>query len=196
MNLLQQAQDIMGFENPDGVWGPKTHARFLELMGIKAMPPKPLPTPSSAMIYQGGARYPVREIVVHCTATVSTWMANSTFAERVAEIRRWHMEERGWKDIGYHWLIDRDGAVKAGRAETVIGAGVEGHNAGVIHVTLIGGADSAATDPFERNFTLAQNAALRRMIAEISARTGITRIAGHNEFAAKACPGFDVGDWL
>lgn len=83
-----------------------------------------------------------------------------------------------------------------GRAETEIGAGVEGHNRGVTHICLIGGAGSAATDPFERNFTAAQDRALRSLIDAIRARTAITRITGHNDHAAKACPGFVVRNWI
>ena len=83
-----------------------------------------------------------------------------------------------------------------GRTENEIGAGVEGHNCGVIHICLIGGAGSAATDRFERNFTAAQNRALRGLIDEIRARTAITRITGHNDHAAKACPGFVVRSWI
>ena len=99
------------------------------------------------------------------------------------EIDRWHREERGWRKIGYHHLIDRDGAILPGRAETEIGAGVEGHNRGVIHICLIGGAGSSATDPFERNFTAAQDRALRGLIDAIRAETAITRITGHNDHA-------------
>jgi N-acetyl-anhydromuramyl-L-alanine amidase AmpD len=147
-------------------------------------------------IRQGSARYLVDEIVVHCSATRPTWMKGFSLAAKVAEIRRWHIQDRKWRDIGYHWIIDRDGAVAPGRRETEIGAGVEGHNRGVIHVCLIGGHGSAATDRFAQHFTRAQDAELRRLIAQISARTPIRRVSGHNEWAARACPGFNVPAWL
>lgn len=83
-----------------------------------------------------------------------------------------------------------------GRAETVIDAGVEGHSRGVIHICMIGGAGSTATDPFERNFPAAQDRALRCLIDEIRAETAITRNTGHNDHAAKACPGFVVRNWI
>jgi hypothetical protein len=53
------------------------------------------------MIHQGKARYPVTEIILHCADTRPEWMAGRPLAEKVAEIRRWHVEERGWRDIGY-----------------------------------------------------------------------------------------------
>lgn len=139
----------------------------------------------------------ITEIVVHCTATRPEWWANRTLAQKVAEVALWHTRDRGWKAIGYHWLIDRDGKVAAGRPEAEIGAHVAGHNARTIGVALFGGHGSAETDPFEANFTPAQDAALRRLLAEIKARhPGIARISGHNEHAAKACPGFQVRKWL
>ena len=67
------------------------------------------------MIYQGTARYPVIEIILHCADTRPDWMAGQSLADKVAEIRRWHVQQRGWRDIGYHWVIDRDGAVAPGR---------------------------------------------------------------------------------
>ena len=150
------------------------------------------------MIYQGNARYPVDEIIVHCAATRADWMAGHTLAEKVAEIRRWHISAPlNWKDIGYHWIIDRDGKVLAGRAETVIGAHAGAvKNRGTIGICLLGGHGSSENDMFAKHFPRAQDITLRQMIDAISSRTGITRVSGHNEYAAKACPGFDVTTWL
>lgn len=129
-------------------------------------------------------------------ATHPDWMRGQPLNAKRKEIDRWHREERGWRKIGYHHLIDRDGAILPGRAESEIGAGVEGHNRGVIHICLIGGAGSAATDTFDRNFTAAQDRALRGLIDVIRTETAITRITGHNDHAAKACPGFVVRTWI
>lgn len=148
------------------------------------------------MINQGRARYPVHEAVIHCSATRPNWMAAQRFADKVAEIRRWHVQERGWRAIGYHWLIDRDGKVAAGRAETEVGAGVAGHNRGVIHICLLGGHGSSADDWFSDNFTPEQNVALRLLLSQIGQRTDLRRITGHNDHANKACPGFRVETWL
>jgi N-acetyl-anhydromuramyl-L-alanine amidase AmpD len=117
-------------------------------------------------------------------------MSGRPIAEKVAEIRRWHVQQRGWRDIGYHWVIDRDGSAAPGRPETEIGAHVEGHNAGTIGICLLGGYGARADDPFEKNFTAAQKATVKRLINEIRSRTEIRKVSGHNEYAAKACPGF------
>lgn len=156
----------------------------------------PAPQPStSTMIYQGSARHPVQEIIVHCSATRPEWMAGRPIEEKRAEIKRWHLQN-GWSDIGYHWLIDRDGAIIAGRAETVVGAHTVGKNSGTIGICLIGGFGSAETDRFDQHFTSLQDAALRLTIDGIKKRTQIKRVSGHNEYAAKACPGFNVPSWL
>lgn len=140
---------------------------------------------------------PINEIIIHCTATRPEWWAGKSPAEKVAEVRRWHTRDRGWSDIGYHYLIDRDGTVMSGRPVTRIGAHVQGHNTGTIGVSLFGGHGSAETDDFSDNFTPAQEAALRRLLDELQARfPAVRKISGHNEYAAKACPGFSVPLWL
>lgn len=137
---------------------------------------------------------PVDTIFVHCSATKRDWLADRPLADKVKEIRRWHKDKK-WADIGYHWVIDRDGSVAAGRSESKPGAHVEGHNVGSIGICLIGGHGSNANDPFEKNYTPEQGAALRKLIEDIDTRADIKRVRGHNEVAAKACPGFTVRDW-
>jgi len=119
-----------------------------------------------------------------------------THCRKPAEIGRWHVEERGWRDIGYRWVIDRDGAIAPGRAETVIGAPVQGHNAGTLGVCLLGGLGASADDHFVDHFTGAQDRELRSPIDRIKARTAIATVSGHNECATKACRGFSVWGWF
>lgn len=138
---------------------------------------------------------PLNEIIVHCSATRPEWMATEKTAAKVAEIRRWHMVDRGWRDIGYHFVIDRNGVVMAGRPLDQVGAHVAGHNTGTIGVCLIGGHGSAETDKFADHFTPAQDSALRKLIADLIRQHGPMRISGHNQYAAKACPGFNVPSW-
>lgn len=139
---------------------------------------------------------PIREIIVHCSATRPEWMALSSTSQKVMEIRRWHVQDRGWNDIGYHLLIDRDGTVAKGRPMEKVGAHVAGYNTGTVGVCLIGGHGSAETDRFADHFTPAQDAALRKVLADLRAQfPTIAKISGHNEYAQKACPGFKVGPW-
>lgn len=139
---------------------------------------------------------PITEIIVHCSATRPNWMHNATTAAKVAEIRLWHMQDRGWSDIGYHLLIDRDGTVMPGRPMDRTGAHTQGRNAGTIGVCLIGGHGSAATDKFSDHFTQAQEQALRATVADLRRRFGALAVSGHNQWAAKACPGFNVPSFI
>ena len=139
----------------------------------------------------------VNEVIVHCAATRPEWMAGKSTAAKVVEIRRWHVKDRGWSDIGYHWVIDRDGTVAAGRPMAVDGAHVAGRNKGTVGVCLIGGHGSDPTDKFSDHFTPEQDAALRELIERLQREhPSIKKVSGHNEYSAKACPGFRVPDWL
>ena len=138
----------------------------------------------------------ITEIIVHCTATRADWWASKRTSEKVREIKRWHVQDRGWADIGYHFLIDRDGTIAKGRDITRDGAHVQGRNKGTIGISLFGGHGSAETDKFAQHFTPEQDAALRRLLAELQATYGKVPVTGHNQYAAKACPGFNVPAWF
>lgn len=139
---------------------------------------------------------PLTGIIVHCTATRPTWMEGKSTSAKVAEVRRWHMKDRGWSDIGYHFLIDRDGTVAKGRPVEQVGAHTKDNNTGTVGISLFGGWDSASTDKFLENYTLGQEEALIRLIAGLRQKYGNLTLAGHNNFAPKACPGFNVGQWF
>lgn len=141
------------------------------------------------------------EIIVHCSATKPHWMDNKPTSDKVAEIRRWHTDPkpdgRGWSDIGYHWIIDRDGTVLSGRSMFRDGAHVKGRNKGTVGICLLGGFGSSENDGPHDNYTPSQLAALRMLIADLQGEyPSITKVSGHNEYAAKACPGFRVQQWL
>ena len=123
-------------------------------------------------------------------------MLDQPTSEKVAEVRRWHVEDNGWKDIGYHFLIDRDGTVAKGRPIEQVGAHTMGRNTGSIGISLFGGHGSAANGKFEDSFTHLQDAALHALIMKLTAIYKIAKVSGHNQFAAKACPGFYVPSWL
>ena len=139
----------------------------------------------------------IDEIIIHATATNPSWMVNNPVDDVVAEIRRWHVEERKWSDIGYHAVIQRDGAVGYGRPVERTGAHVGGRNKTTIGVSLVGGRGGIADGEFSDNFTPEQEAALRQLIEDYKNQfPSITKVSGHNEYASKACPCFSVKAWL
>lgn len=138
----------------------------------------------------------INEIIIHCTATRPNWWQGKSAEEKVEEVRRWHLD-RNWSDVGYHYLIDRNGRIVEGRPLERVGAHVKGHNAGTIGISLFGGHGSSANDNFEDHFTEHQDQSLRRLIDDLRQRfPQITKITGHNDYASKACPGFVVSNWL
>jgi len=134
----------------------------------------------------------LKRIILHCSATREEWMEDAGLEAQVEEIRRWHVEGRGWSDIGYHFLIGRDGEYAVGRPLERIGAHVRGHNRDSIGVCLIGGHGSASTDSFHDNFTEEQLASVEDLVSVTRMLLGPLSFHGHNEYAAKACPGFRV----
>jgi hypothetical protein len=140
---------------------------------------------------------PISEIIIHCTATRADWWADKTTAQKVARVREWHVEGRGWSDNGYHFLIDRDGTEAEGRPIERTGAHVKGHNTGTIGISLFGGGGGAKDGSFEDNFTEEQGAALRKLVARLQTEYGPNlKLSGHHEYANKACPCFDVRSWF
>ena len=107
----------------------------------------------------------------------------------VAEIRHWHITDNGWRDIGYHYVIRRTGAVESGRPLTEIGAHAKGHNRDSIGVALVGGRP-------ELNFTRWQWRALEQHVIMLCAQYGIEEIVGHRDVGGTNCPGFDVRAWM
>ena len=135
-------------------------------------------------------------IIIHCTATRPDWWKSKSAKQKANEIRRWHVEDRGWSDCGYHYLIDRDGTVIDARPLSRKGAHAKGHNTGSVGISLFGGHGGSATDRFDDNFTEDQDRALRSLIDRLQAEYPITKIIGHNEVANKSCPTFVVSDWI
>ncbi len=128
----------------------------------------------------------IDKIIVHCTATPAGR------AVTVADVDRWH-RQRGFKSIGYHYLVYLDGSVHPGRPESMAGAHCKGHNTSSIGVCYVGGLAKDGKTPADTR-TEAQRRALRELVGRLVGRYPGATVHGHREFAAKACPCFDVSD--
>ena len=125
----------------------------------------------------------IDEIIIHCTATIE----GKDF--RAKDIDKWH-KQRGWKGIGYHYVVDLDGTIEKGRPESEIGAHTVGHNRYSIGVVHVGGLDKNGKPKDTR--TEEQKEALLEILRQLLSKYPKATIHGHNEFAKKACPCFDV----
>lgn len=141
----------------------------------------------------------IKYIVLHCTATAQTATVDS--------IRKFWRDVKGWKNVGYHWVIKADGeAVKLAEISAVTN-GVKGHNANAIHIAYIGGIEKGkAVD----NRTVEQKATQVRLLTELKKKFPNAKILGHRDLSpdlnadgvisphewTKECPSFDVAQWL
>lgn len=132
----------------------------------------------------------ITHLVIHAAATRPS---QDIGAE---DIRRWH-KAQGWADIGYHYVIRRNGCLEYGRPLEQPGAHVSGHNARTIGICLVGGVALDGKTP-QNNYTDDQWETLRELLRHLKTRFPKAEILGHRDFpgVAKACPSFSVKEWL
>ncbi len=101
----------------------------------------------------------------------------------LAEVQRAHRDDRGWADVGYHFMIDKDGTIYEGRDLTVRGAHVSGYNTGSVGVCLFGDFRFEAPSQEQLNALYALNNWL-------VFRLELTHLTGHQQFNDwTECPG-------
>lgn len=125
----------------------------------------------------------IEEIILHCTAT-----KEGNYVD-VKMVDKWH-RDRGFKCIGYHYLIYLDGSIHVGRKESEVGAHCLNHNQNSIGVCYVGGLDKNMKPKDTR--TDAQKKAMAELLLQLVRKYPDASVHGHYEFAAKACPCFDV----
>jgi N-acetylmuramoyl-L-alanine amidase len=130
----------------------------------------------------------IKYIVIHCTATKPSQDIG------VSEIDEWH-KARGWKGVGYHFVVRRDGTVERGRMVEEIGAHAHGYNLESVGVAMVGGVNDEGKP--DCNYTREQWAELDWLIAELQARFPDAEVIGHRDLpgVSKACPCFDAIAW-
>lgn len=134
-------------------------------------------------------------IAVHCSATAADVDVDAS------DIRRWH-RSRGWRDIGYHYVITRSGEVQKGRPDDMPGAHEPRINRRSIAVCLIGGSPPHGS-PEQRkglgedNYTNEQWAALEKLVRTLTKTHPDAEVLGHRDVQGvkKACPSFDAKQW-
>lgn len=126
----------------------------------------------------------IRFLIIHCSATRLSQHVS------MADIDRWHRQQ-GYRCIGYHYFITRDGTVHRGRQEHEVGAHCLGYNALSLGICYEGGLDRQGAPADTR--TEAQRRALLQLLKVLKARYPSARILGHRDTGArKACPCFDA----
>lgn len=140
----------------------------------------------------------INEIIIHCTAT------RMGRDYTIDEIRRDH-KARGFSDVGYHYVIYRDGTIVNGRDVDIIGAHCTGHNAHSIGISYVGGLDTDGKTPRDTR-TEEQRASMLSLLVDLRKMYPSAKIIGHRDTSpdkngnhliepwewVKACPCFDA----
>lgn len=143
----------------------------------------------------------IDSIIVHCSAT----KAGLDFS--AADIDRWH-RERGFNDIGYHYIVCLDGKIEKGRDILLMGAHCKGWNERSIGICYIGGLDENGLPADTR--TNAQKRVLYQLIMDLQKEYGILQVLGHRDTSpdlngdgvvepyeyVKSCPCFNVKEFM
>lgn len=139
-------------------------------------------------------------LVIHCTATPEMREVSQ------AQIRHWHLDPkpagRGWKQVGYTDLFHLNGGVERLVANNEdqnvdpweITNGATGINSVSRHIVYAGGL-AADGKTAKDTRTPDQKKALAYYVKDFIKRNPDAKVAGHNQFAPKACPSFDVPAW-
>jgi N-acetylmuramoyl-L-alanine amidase len=136
----------------------------------------------------------INQVILHCTATTLERELS------VQEIRGWHVIDRGWADIGYHFLIHQDGTIEKGRPIHKMGAHTFGNNFGSVGVAYCGGVIEKKTKTTKKyvpkdTMTKEQESSFRELFKILSVIFGELKLRGHNDYSEKkACPSFKVNE--
>ena len=155
--------------NPDGIVGPLTLAKLIPQRFKKS-------------------KRTITELIVHCSATPEG------VDYTVDDIRRWHRQQ-GWSDIGYHYVVYRNGLIVDGRDVDLIGAHClkGGHNTHSIGICYVGGVDKDDVRKSKDTRTHEQRAALKAILIDLKRLYPNAKIYGHRDFdKGKDCPSFDA----
>lgn len=139
-------------------------------------------------------------IIVHHTGDGVVFPANTNYAEKVRYYWDLHVNTNGWSDIGYNWLIDRNGVIYEGRGDGVQGAHFSGHNSRTMGVSMIGDftleTPSASAINSLKNLiaweATDKNIDVTGVSYHSSSNRTLNNISGHKDGGATSCPGTDL----
>ena len=126
----------------------------------------------------------INKIIIHCTATPEGREVTKE------DLYKWHVEERGWSDIGYHFFIDLNGNLHECRPIERVGSHTKGNNLDSIGIAYAGGMTKDMKLAKDTR-TKEQKDALLNLICKIKDTYGGV-IYGHRDFSSKECPSFDA----
>lgn len=181
VKTLQTRLNQLGFScgAADGIFGSKTEAAVKAFQKSRGLVADGIVGPkTSALLWTPAYTGKWTHIIDHHSGAEE---------KNTAQIRNYHVNSRGWQDIGYNFVIERDGKVVAGRSLSIKGAHCIEYNHCGIGICMIGNMD-------KRLPTDAQYSALIDLHAKLCKQYNIPvkNILGHREASPTACPGKNV----
>ena len=181
VKLLQEKLNLRA----DGIFGPLTEetvkdfqrSNGLEVDGIVG-------TNTLSKLNLSVNKRNIKELIVHCSATPEG-------KDYSVDTIRQQQLQRGFYDIGYHYVTYKDAYIHIGRDESIIGAHCTGHNTNSIGICYIGGCASDGKTPKDTR-TAQQKQSLVKLLKELKTKYPQASIHGHRDFSSKACPSFDA----
>jgi N-acetylmuramoyl-L-alanine amidase len=181
---------------PDGIFGTLTEEAVKEFQKEHNLTIDGIVGPNTFNVLTNGSQLKkskrrINSIIVHCSATPE----GRDYT--VEQIKKDH-KEQGWSDIGYHYVIYRDGSIHEGRNVDIIGAHCEGYNSNSIGVCYIGGLENKPNVEYKKlkakdTRTEAQKRALIELLSKLKKYYPEAKIYGHHDFnKGKDCPSFDA----
>lgn len=137
-----------------------------------------------------GSMNPVRATIHHTVTPTNDSMSPQA---RLRQIQAFHMDSRGWCDIGYNYLISRDGRVWRARGPTTVGAHVSNANTGNIGVSFMG---THTSTPVTGTQMCSAARLLRRLHEAYGISLARSNIKGHRQYGGTACPGNALYDQI
>jgi N-acetylmuramoyl-L-alanine amidase len=175
---------------PDGIFGTLTEERVKEFQAENNLTVDGIvgPVTMAKLLLKASklkkSKRTINDIIVHCSATPE----GKDYT--VDDIRAWH-KYNGYSDIGYHYVVYRDGSVHEGRNVDIAGAHCKNHNSYSIGVCYIGGCGKDGKTAKDTR-TKEQKESLLSLLKELKSLYPKATIHGHRDYANKACPSFDA----
>lgn len=122
----------------------------------------------------------IKQIILHCSATPDYMDIGAS------TIKKWHVDDNGWSDIGYHYVIRRNGEIEKGRPDRLPGAHARGANRNSIGVCWIG-IDNPSPEQEKSMFSL-----IHFLMGKYSVK--VENVVGHREAVktSKTCPNLNM----
>lgn len=121
----------------------------------------------------------IKKIIIHCTAS------DNEEHDDISVIRQWHIKERKWLDVGYHYVISKTKGLQEGRKLEAVGAHCFGQNKHSVGIALCG--DKIFSDSQTKTLADVCSVLIHRF------KLSVGDIYGHSHFnAGKTCPNISI----